>query len=104
MRAGKTNITELLGKIIPGSDCYLEGHSHTFASFKNLTHVIDRKRIILTEIVLHYVVMGDFLNWEGSYAVEKKFLPMPQCAALIELGAAVRGNFAEKKVKIDLAY
>ena len=104
MRGSKTNNTEALSRIVPGADLYIEGHTHSYDSFNNLQKYIDRKRGLLSESLATFLVTGHFLNWDESYAVDKKFYPMPQGAAFAELFASNAGNNSNKKIKCDLFY
>jgi hypothetical protein len=104
MRGGKANSLQRLAVIVPGADLYLEGHTHTYQSFMDTAHYIDRKRNLMSEGVAHFCTTGHFLEWSGSYAVDLKLPAMPQGAAMIELTGNGLGKITNKKVKMDLVY
>jgi hypothetical protein len=98
LRGGKTTNLERLDTIYPGCDIYLEGHTHTYASFCNLIQYVDKKRDKITQYKAWYCCAAHFLDWKKSYGEEKKYRPMPPGAAFLHLKHCGAGNQKNKKV------
>lgn len=103
-RGSKVNSSEKLEGIAAGADLYLDGHTHSYATWQNISQYIDKKRGLLSEQISHFVTTGHFLNWGDSYAVNMKLKPMPQGSSIVELFAAGAGNATYKRIKSDLLY
>lgn len=99
-RGGKVNSLSELAVVLPGADIYSEGHSHSYVSFVDDVPYIDRKRTAMQMVPATFVTTGHYLKWEGSYAQDSKYKPMPIGSSILELYASEGGN--KKKVVVDL--
>lgn len=102
MRGGKINGLSRLARIIPGADIYLEGHTHSYASFINEVPYIDKKRNTFKSHKAHFVTTGHYLQWDDSYAQDLKLEPMPIGSAILDIKAGSSGLNEYKRVRADL--
>jgi len=101
-RGSKSNNFERLANLAPCADLYLEGHTHTYDTWKTVNNYIDRKRNKTTKMLSTFVVTGHCLTWGDSYAAELKLEEQPKGFAMIELLGSSIGRAEDKKVKVDL--
>jgi hypothetical protein len=103
-RGSKVNNLERLSKIFPSADIYVEGHTHTYDTWKDIIPYIDRKRNKVSKFVSTFAVTGHCLNWEESYAPELKLKEAPKGFLMMSLKATGAGTINTKKVDVDLFY
>jgi len=101
-RGSKSNNLERLQALFPCADIYMEGHTHTYDTWKTVIHYLDRKRNNVAKMLSTFVVTGHCLIWEESYAPELKLSEHPQGFAMLELAASNVGRISNKEVKVDL--
>lgn len=94
-KGAKANGLERLSHMIPSSDIYMQGHTHTYISFVNEIPYIDRKRNKMTYFNSLHVNTGHYLDWEDSYAPKLGLSPAPKGAARIRLKAGHAGGRKE---------
>jgi hypothetical protein len=93
----KINNSERLSDVLWGCDIYLSGHTHSYSHTIAAGQAIDRKRGIISEYPVHYVVGGHCLDYFSSYAPKKLYEPRPAGFAMITLKHVAPGQKAIKK-------
>lgn len=102
-RGAATESLNRFGKLYPGFDIYVQGHTHKHIAFHNTAPVLNRKLNLFFYKKQTLVCTGHFMQYEGSYAQTMDLEPMPEGAAVINLRACGSGNEQYKKVTVDLA-
>lgn len=101
-KGGKVNSLDELEKLVPGANLYLEGHSHFYTTHNSTTIHIDKKRLLRSYQSATCVATASYLNYDNSYAEDKKYEPHPLGCAKITLFAHNPGNSNNKKIEVKL--
>lgn len=80
---GKLNGCSDMWNIYPNADIYLSGHTHMSAHIPQSTRLIENGNI--RNHKYHYIVCGNALGYEGSYAEAMLLKPLPISVAHIKL-------------------
>lgn len=104
LRGSKIINLERLSLLYPALDCYLSGHTHSYATFRNSFFFVDRKRNITCNCDSTYCCTGHFLEYahDLSYIAQKAIAPMPIGAAKLVFKSHPAGRNEFKDIAVSL--